>query len=83
MNKYRVNAMKYEEVYIDDKSVIKILNNEIDLLLGGEDRYVDNGLIYERDYRYDSDDIISEASEYVTFKYEALIAIINHFESKK
>lgn len=82
MTLYRTHIETRVEGYIHHRDVAKIIETEIRELLGREGRYIKDGVIYESNYRYTSDDEIGKATEEEVKKYEALRLVHDHFYFK-
>lgn len=70
------------EAYIDSDSVARILDDERKRLIGGKDRYILNGKIYESGY-FNSNELIREATENEMKLYEALSFVRGYFRNLK
>ncbi|MED3792451.1 hypothetical protein P4571_08340 [Niallia alba] len=67
--------------YIDAYNVGCILQNEVERLLGDKDRFIENGIIKESDYRFNGTEDIREATEEEIKLYEALLLVERHFKN--
>jgi hypothetical protein len=77
--KYKALVHLAREAYITPANVAFILQDELYRLLGGEHRYIEDGLIYEVDYHEDR--AIRRATTNEIEVYEALKTLISHFKN--
>lgn len=82
MQNYKVNVDVATEARIDSRSIANIMVDEKYRLLGDQDRYIHDGVIYENDYRFDNDEVVREATEEEIKLYEALRIVERHFRNK-
>lgn len=78
---YKTHVEQWLEARIDSDSVAAIIEEEIDALIGGRDRYIDTeGRIMEEDYRFNNADYIRDATEEEKELYRALRIASSHFK---
>ena len=80
---YKVYAAERKQVYVEVDSIIDILKQEKVNLLGGSDRYIEKGIIYEEDYRFNSPDTVREATPYEIEINDAFYKVIEHLKQFK
>ena len=81
MNRYKANVQITREATIDSRCVARILEEELDAILGGEDRYIDDKfMIRERDYRSSLDDTIRQVTQEETELYTSFTTAIKYFK---
>ncbi len=76
---YEVTGRIISKVYIDSSDIAKILNEEKEKLLGGSDRYISEGTIFESARWTET---VGQATEEQVELYNALKLLTNHFSKK-
>ena len=82
-NNYKVYVNERKQVYIELESIIDILKQEKNRLLGGSDRQIKKGIIYEEDYRFNSPDTVREATPNEIELNDAFYKVIEHLKQFK
>jgi hypothetical protein len=67
------------ETTIDSEQIVRILNEELDSVLGGKNRYIEEGIIKERIHTFTIDGKLTKATEKEIKLYEAFKLVEQHF----
>lgn len=82
MAKFKTYVSVTQEATISSNQIADIIEKEMQKILGigGSNRWIENGWIMERDYRFGKEEI-REATDEEKRKYEALKMAKEHFKT--
>lgn len=76
--KFNTSVTTSVNATIDSYEIACIIEEEIHNLLGAKDRFIENGVIKERDYRFNGSETIREANTEEIELYNALWLVNRH-----
>lgn len=78
IKQFTTYATKRFEADVNYNNIVGILEDELESVLGGYNRYIKNGKMYERDYRFNTDKEIREATDKEQKLYDAFKTVIEY-----
>lgn len=81
MKEFETHVTASLKATITSYNVGSIIEKEKGKLLGSPDRFIDGGVVKERDYRFNGPETIREATEEEIELYQALSKVAQYFKN--